>query len=249
MSDRAFVIHATKDLNFVRQLRVDLSRFGIDAITSENIISPGAEFATQLERVIRRTPIVLLVLSKSTADRPWVTTEISLALSQQLSGEPKLLIPILAESAAEVPFFIKNLQFVDLSSLPRYREGIEKVAEAIRSWRGTDQSRKDGERKEAEQARLRLIDAERSALEKQRLNESIIRRERFALLTSAFTTLAGAVAALFTASTALGLLKFQWVSPNVVYGFIAGALAGGVVTFLVITWRNRSRDLFERRPQ
>lgn len=242
MSNRAFVIHASADLKFVRQLRTDLGKLGIDVITSENIIRPGTEFATQLERIIRRTPVVLLALSKSTADRPWVATEISLALSQQLSGEPKLLIPILVDPDAELPFFIKNLQFVDLSSSVKYRDGIGKVADAITSWRAVDETLR-----QAEESRLRLIQAERLALDRQREEQAAYRQHRLAGLTSGIAALAGAVAALFTGATATGIFKVQWIAPNVLFGFIAGAISGGVAMFLVVTWRNRWRDLIERR--
>lgn len=244
VSNRAFMIHASQDLRFVRQLRADLLRHGIEALTSENLITPGREFATQLERFIRVTPVILVVWSGAAAARSWVATEISLALSQQLSGEPKLLIPVLAESGVELPFFIRNLQYLDLSSSATYRDGVERLAEAIRSWRASDEPRA-----EVDRSRLRLIEAERLALEVQRQKATSWNNERFTLLVSALATLTAALAALFVGSVGAGLLKLDWVAPTLLYGFAAGAVSGAVSAALFIAFRRRSRALMRRRRE
>lgn len=232
MSDSAFIIHASADQSFARQLRANLREASIKARTAEDLIAPGAEFSTQLERIIRRTPVVLVVLSKSSGERPWVATEISLALSQQLSGEPKLIIPVLASEDAELPFFIRNLQYLDLSSSAKYRSGLPKLIETIKSWRASDHPR-DG----AEQSRRRLIEVETLALQQALLEREISRQARTSFFAASFATLVGVVTAVFAAMTSLAALDVEWTSAPSLYVFIAGAVSGGVFVYLLFIWR------------
>jgi hypothetical protein len=240
MSDSAFIIHATADQPFARQLRANLREAAIKARTAEDLIAPGAEFSTQLERIIRRSPVVLVVLSKVSAERPWVATEISLALSQQMSGEPKLIIPVLAREDAEVPFFIRNLQYLDLSSSTKYRSGLPKLIESIKTWRASDQPRHV-----AEQSRRRLIDAERLALEQAQMEREISRHARTSFFAASFATMVGVVTAVFAAVTSLEAFNVRWTSAPSLYVFGAGAISGGIFVYLVSIWRRR----FDTEPR
>lgn len=234
MSDSAFIIHATADQTFARQLRANLREAAIKARTAEDLIAPGAEFSTQLERIIRRSPVVLVVLSKLSSERPWVATEISLALSQQMSGEPKLIIPVLAREDAEIPFFIRNLQYVDLSSGSKYRSGLPKLIDSIKTWRATDQPRHA-----AEQSRQRLIDAERLALQQAVMEREISRQARASFFAASFATVVGVVTAVFAAVMSLEAFNFKWTSAPMLYVFGAGAISGGIFVYLVSVWRHR----------
>lgn len=244
MTNGTFVISAAKDDEVVRKLRHDLDFRGVPTESAEDIVRPGADFAVAIQRSIRQARVVLVVLSRTAADRAWVATETSFAVSGQMLGAGKVVIPVIIEPGAELPFFIKHLQYVDLSTPERYDRGLSQLVDAVRS------GQRDVERPEKRQeARRELLLAEREAFEIQRSAQVAVRLERSVLLTSALATFLGAVVSVFSGLVAAGALKFAWINPSGAFGFLAGMLTGVTAFLVFFLFKKRARETLEKTPR
>lgn len=235
MSKRAFAVHAAADELLLRQLRVDLRAAGIELITFENLVRPGTDFAAQIETVMRNSPVVIVVISRSTANRPWVSAEVSLALAQQQTS-PKLIIPVLIERDAELPFFLKNLQYIDMSTPEKYRVALDHLVGAILSWQESGESPATWR-----EARQRLLEAEERTFKEAVAHAIDYRRDRTLFLTSGLAVLAGALAAIFAGLVATGALSANTFNHTALLIFASGVLSGTVATALFTLARYRRR--------
>jgi len=243
MSKGTFVIFAHKDLEIVTKLRRDLDFRGVPTESAEDVVRPGADFGVAIQGAIRKARVVLVVLSRFSAERSWVTTEISLAISEQMSSTGKAVIPVIIEPEAELPFFIKHLQYVDLSTSDKYQRGLSHLVDAVTTARdAVERPEKMGT------ARVDLLLAEREALELQRAAQINLRLERAVLLTSTLVGFLGVLASLFGGLVTAGVLKkFMWVNASAIFGFLAGMLTvmTGILVYILLK-KKRTQEIFKR---
>jgi hypothetical protein len=83
--------------------------------------------------MIEKADAVLPVLSVASEKSHWMSSELSLAIAEQLTGRRLIIIPVLAERNATPPFFLRDLQWVDLSSEDRVETNIEALFHALQS--------------------------------------------------------------------------------------------------------------------
>jgi hypothetical protein len=243
MSSSTFVIFAYKDSDFVLKLRHDLEYRGVPTTSAVDIVRPGLDFAAVIQRAIRESRVILVVLSRWATERPWIYTEISFAVALQMSGEGKVLIPVVIEPTVEIPFFLKNLQFIDLSTPERYGQGLSLLVEAVRL---AEQDPTIERPEEREQAHRALLEAQRQVLELERKVQLEIRRERAVLLTSAFSTFLGVVVALFGGLVSAGTFKWAWMNVPGAFGFLAGISTTTTVLLIYFLLRKRARSMLDR---
>src|SRR5437016_274442 len=110
-----FLSYARDDQSAVREIAQRLEQAGIKSWIPEKEIKPGDSFPFKIAEAIQSAASVLVFLSPKSSKSEWVNREIALALSETYKGDRKRIIPVLLDKNAEVPFFLKHRQYIDLS--------------------------------------------------------------------------------------------------------------------------------------
>jgi len=118
-----FLSHNSKDKPWVIDLKNALKSRGIKVWLDKDEIRPGDLFAEALEKGIKESKAVALVISPDAMNSGWVNAEyyraLSLATNKQLQ-----LIPILYKKA-EIPGFLKDRNWVDFSDETVFNASVE----------------------------------------------------------------------------------------------------------------------------
>ncbi|HEY3227893.1 MAG TPA: toll/interleukin-1 receptor domain-containing protein, partial [Roseiflexaceae bacterium] len=96
-SDPIFISHASKDDEFVKELRQALEGQGLSVWVDSRNLRGGAKLAPEIEQAIEQARQVIVVLSPNTQNSPWVRKEIQQALQveQRRKDDGYRVIPLL----------------------------------------------------------------------------------------------------------------------------------------------------------
>jgi hypothetical protein len=122
-----WISHSSDGAEFATALRAALLEHGIEVQVGLESIRAGEGIATRITGEIQASDAILAIITPATAKSLWVSSELAMALS---SG--KRLIPILADAAAEVPYLLRQLHYVDMSAPDSFERGVESVLEGLR---------------------------------------------------------------------------------------------------------------------
>lgn len=79
-SNHVFISHASKDDEFVKDLREALEGLSIPVWVDSRKLRGGAKLAPEINDAIEQARQVIVVISPNTVNSPWVRREISKAL-------------------------------------------------------------------------------------------------------------------------------------------------------------------------
>ena len=96
-TDSIFISHASKDDEFVTELRLALEGQGLSVWVDSRNLRGGEKLAPEIDQAIEGARQVIVVLSPNTINSPWVRKEIQKAreVEQQRKGEGYRVIPLL----------------------------------------------------------------------------------------------------------------------------------------------------------
>lgn len=97
MADHIFISHASKDDNFVKDLRQALEDLGLSVWVDSRELIAGNKLAPEIDQAIEQARQVIVVLSPNTVNSPWVRKEIKKALEveQTRKDDGYRVIPLL----------------------------------------------------------------------------------------------------------------------------------------------------------
>lgn len=97
MHSHIFISHATKDDDFVTQLRQLLEGFALTVWVDSRNLRGGNKLAAEIKRAIESARQTIVVISPNTVNSPWVRREINhaLAVEKQRRDEGYRVIPLL----------------------------------------------------------------------------------------------------------------------------------------------------------
>ena len=127
---KAFVSHATQDHPFVEKFAADLRTNGVDAWFSKWEIRPGDSIRAKIDEGLEDCEHFIIVLSKSSINRPWVQSELDAATIRKLDGKVRKIIPIKIEDCGDLPPTLGALLWEDFSNQP-YEAALNRVLESI----------------------------------------------------------------------------------------------------------------------
>jgi hypothetical protein len=107
-----FICHASEDNLFVEQLCSILDANDIPLWYDKREIKVGDSIVERVSDGIGTASHLLLVLSTSSVQKPWVKKEFSAALMRQLQSEAIHVIPLLVNEC-EVPALLSDIKYVD----------------------------------------------------------------------------------------------------------------------------------------
>ena len=125
---RAFLSHASEDKSgFVEPLARELAEMGVAPWLDIWEIRPGDSLVKKLfEEGLDTVDAVIVVISASSAGKPWVREELDAAVVRRIAGSARL-IPVRLDDAP-VPSPLQHLVWVSADRTP---EGIRSAAEQI----------------------------------------------------------------------------------------------------------------------
>lgn len=120
----AFFSYSRVDSNFTLKLAQDLKTAGANVWLDQLDIGPGDDWPMAVEKAMRESPCMLVILSPTSVASNQVRAEYHYALEKQ-----KKIIPVLYQDC-EVPFHLGLLQRVDLRV--DYDRGLQGLINALR---------------------------------------------------------------------------------------------------------------------
>ena len=122
-----FLSHNSADKPWVIRLKDELQKQGLKVWLDQNEIRPGDLFVEALERGIKESKSVVLVVSPEAMTSGWVKEEYSRAFAlAQSPNEPVQLIPIILRDA-ELPGFLKNRSWVDFRDESSFQQSLDQL--------------------------------------------------------------------------------------------------------------------------
>lgn len=241
-----FLGYAHDAAPFARRIRGDLIAAEFTVWSVEEDVKPGENWAEEVNRIIRDARNIIIVLTHLGVASPALTTEIALALAASTNYQDKRLVPILADSSVELPFFLKRFQALDMSSDDKYANGlrllIQTLKEQPRSNRPIHSTEGQVNFLKVGEEALRI---ENEAWRLERLSRSLTLFHKVAGLLSA---VALALVLAFTLQGA-GFFRGIWANPLVtlVVGAIVGFFAPQATQKLTDVFANRFEESKEAK--
>jgi len=155
---KLFISYAHSDSRLAERIVAALADRGVTTWRPDEL-SAGDSVTGSIGDAIRRSDAVAVLLSREAAKSPWVNREIAFALADDSGEGPKRVIPVLLEPDVELPPFLRDLRYIDLSSQAHFGQGLDELVAAAAV---EPRVRKDQEREL--QLRRRMLNAERVAL-------------------------------------------------------------------------------------
>lgn len=237
---KVFISHSSEDAQIAKNIRNYLAHRDIEVFDDKTDISIGSNLASSINEAISSSDAVLFVISKNTDKSRWVHQEMSLAINNKLKGKEVKLIPIVVEKNSEIPFFLKDYQYLDISKGQDFESGISKIVQSLASDNKTS-IEQDLETKVAN------IEIEKQLLMLKSLEHEEYKkfRSRQMFFTAMIATLISSIAA------SVGLLgwvanidysNFKWI-----IAFLVGALTSMVGSLLYMRKEQPHKDELKKK--
>lgn len=126
-----FLSHSSKDKPFVRVLAEQLRRSDIFVWLDEAELFPGDTLNSKIVQGITGIDFLVVVLSPASCTSEWVNYEVRLAINGDLGENKVEVIPIIKEDC-EIPEFLRDKIWADLSKQDTYATEILKIVTKIR---------------------------------------------------------------------------------------------------------------------
>lgn len=129
---RVFLSYSSHDSPFASQLMDDLSERGIVVTNRGPFVTPGESLSSAIASRIAEADAVVVLVSNRSSESAWVSREISYALGYASARRLIRIIPLLATAGAQLPMFLTDLRYIDMSSPVDYLKGLEQLVAVLR---------------------------------------------------------------------------------------------------------------------
>jgi hypothetical protein len=128
-----FLSHNRHDKPWVRELYRLLVDAGKTVFFDEEDIPDGAPLLREIERGVRGSERILLVLTRTSLASDWVALELMSVVSRDVAARKRRLIPILLEDVdeASIPDAVGVLKMVDLRDRETRDESLRRLLKAL----------------------------------------------------------------------------------------------------------------------
>ena len=121
---KVFLSYSRRDLDFVEQLAADLKKTGLDVWYDLSGLDGGAPWRKAIEKAIRASDVVVVVLSPDSVNSQWVEREYLFA-----SNHGKKVIPVLYKQC-ELPLYYLNVHYIDFQG-NKYKRNFDALLENL----------------------------------------------------------------------------------------------------------------------
>ncbi len=123
-SSTIFFSYGRENSAFVLDLAKELRKAGANIWLDQLDIEPGTRWDRSIEKALKSSDTLLIVLSKDSVESHNVMDEVSYALEER-----KTVVPVLMEPC-EIPFRLRRLQYADFTE--NHKTGIATLIKALR---------------------------------------------------------------------------------------------------------------------
>jgi len=121
---QVFISYSRRDLDFVEQLAADLKDAGLDVWYDLSGLEGGARWSREIEKAIRASQYVLVVLSPDSVASEWVEREFLLA-----NNLGKKVIPLFYKQC-NLPLAYLTLHYIDVQGV-NYKRKFGEILRAL----------------------------------------------------------------------------------------------------------------------
>jgi hypothetical protein len=125
---RAFLCHSSTDKEVVEKFGIRLKSKGSIVWLDKWEIKVGDSIVEKIDNGLEEMTHLLLFLSKSSVNKPWVKKEFSVGLMRKLSNNSVKVIPVLLDKV-ELPMIIRDIKYADCIS--RNDKCFDELIEAL----------------------------------------------------------------------------------------------------------------------
>lgn len=222
---KAFLSYTHDDFGIAQKVRNYLVHHQIEVFDDRNEIATGDSLVASINHAINHSDTFLFFVSHKSEKSLWANQELSIALSKKMKGEKAKLIPIIIDKNAEIPFFLRDYVYLDLTSESNFDSSMSKLLSSISSESKTSYG-------EDLAAKASNIELEKRLLSIRSIEHAEHQKfkTRQMFIVSMIATLVSAVAAsigLLGWLAKIDYLNFEWL-----IAFIVGAVASMVGSIL-----------------
>lgn len=139
----AFISYSTKNQSAADSMKQLLNRNGIESWMAPSDIPVGSKYAQVINRAIKDSSCVVLMLSDAAQNSTWVAKEVERAINYH-----KVIIPVQLEELVlneEFEFYLCNNQIVALKNFDENQQSVQKLLRTIKLNTEDEIFRKDHE--------------------------------------------------------------------------------------------------------
>jgi hypothetical protein len=129
---KIWLTYSYEDREFVQKLQNHLKEAGLEILNVENEVLPGDNIIESIYRSISKAEMIFVILSNN-SDKKWFSTELGIIISEIRNNKSKKIIPILLDKNAEIPPFINQYQFLDVSDKKDLDSKINRLISTIQT--------------------------------------------------------------------------------------------------------------------
>jgi TIR domain len=131
-SPRAFLCHGTQDQEiYVKPFGEYLATRGIDPWVDSWAMQPGNSLLPMIENGIGDADFFLPFLSPRSLGRPWVQSEIEMAVARKLLNKLKIIPMLIDVSFTDIPLFLQTLVGIKIDGEEGITAAAQKAVDAI----------------------------------------------------------------------------------------------------------------------
>ena len=124
---QVFISYSRRDLTFVEQLAADLKEAGLDVWYDLSRLEGGVRWSRAIEKAIRDSQYMIVVLSPDSAELEWVEKEFLFASG--LSSLKGKIIPLLYRPC-DLRLAYVNLHYIDIQG-GKYKQNFNQILRAL----------------------------------------------------------------------------------------------------------------------
>lgn len=126
-----FLSYSIKDKEIVDKARNILVHSGISVFDDKADISVGETLSSAVSEALDNADAIIFFISKNSSNSEWFSKELSLAVSNRYQGKGQRILPVVLDSDIEIPFFINDYLYLDLSKSENFEEGINRLTQSL----------------------------------------------------------------------------------------------------------------------
>lgn len=130
---KIFISHTNNDRPLADKIVEKLKSDGHIVHFDADNIRPGASWAAELTNAINSADAVIFLISKSSSENVIFEQELGLAISARYSERQTKIIPILLEKHVQIPFFLRDIIYLDLTESNSEEEFNHKIMQLLSS--------------------------------------------------------------------------------------------------------------------
>jgi TIR domain len=126
-----FICHASEDKHLARSIWIRLEQYGITSWLDEAEMNAGDILVQKLSSAIHTSRWFIALLTPASVTKKWVTFELNQAMDREVRECRIFIIPIVADPC-EIPAYLRNKVYIDLSDRDKYDIGIGSLLRTIK---------------------------------------------------------------------------------------------------------------------